>query len=226
MSDLHEYPDVQQGTDEWLELRRGIMTASTVGQFISPKTLKVAANDTSRALTSQLVAERITGWIEPVHVSDDMMRGNMDEPLARDLYSKTWAPVTEMGFMVREPYGYRLGYSPDGLVGDDGLIEAKSRKPKKHLATIVADEVPAENMAQCQAALLVSGRKWIDYLSYCGGMPMWRKRVYRDPSWFDAITEALAAFEVAAAAIEAVYTQATTGLPTTERVNYDAEIRF
>ena len=217
--------DLTQGTDEWFAVRRGIVTASVVGQLITPKTVKPAANDYSRALTTALVAERITGWTDPVYTSDDMMRGNYDEPLARDLYGRTYAPVVEVGFMVRDDWGWRLGYSPDGLVGDDGLIEVKSRRPKKHLATILADEVPLENMAQIQAGLLVSGRAWCDYLSYCGGMPMWRKRVTADERWADAIVEAVATFEQVAEQMVATYQAAVDGLPTTERIDYFMEAR-
>ena len=217
--------DLTQGSDEWLAARRGIVTASVVGQLITAKTIKPASNDYSRALTMTLVAERITGWTEPVFVSNDMFRGNMDEPLARDLYSRTYAPVVEVGFMVRDDWGFTIGYSPDGLVGDDGLIEVKSRKPKKHLATILADEVPIENMAQIQAGLLVSGRAWCDYLSYCGGLPMWRKRVTADERWADAIVEAVATFERTAEQMVATYQAAVDGLPTTERIDYFMEAR-
>lgn len=218
---LRTYPDLIQGTDEWLDVRRGMVTASVVGQLVTPKTIKPASNDTSRALIALLAAERITGWSDPVYVSDDMMRGTLDEPVARDLYSQHHAPVTECGFMVREGDGWRLGYSPDGLVGDDGLIEIKSRRPKKHLATILADEVPVENVAQIQAGLLVSGRAWCDYVSYCGGMPMWVKRVHPDERWHEAITEAVTAFETTAAQMVSTYTERTAGLPATERSTYD-----
>ena len=218
---LIEYPDLEQGTEEWHDVRRGIVTASTIGQLITTKTMKPASNDTSRGLTAQLVAERITGWTDPTYVSDDMMRGHMDEPLARDLYAETYAPVTEMGFLIRRAPGIVLGYSPDGLVGDDGLLEIKSRRPKKHLATILANEVPTENMAQIQAGLLVSGRAWCDYISYCGGMPMWTKRVHPDERWFDAITAAVTWFEEAARQHTDTYQKAIAGLPATERINYD-----
>lgn len=214
---LTEHPTIEQGTDEWHDLRRGIVTASTVGQLITPKTIKPATNDAARALTLQLVAERITGWTDPVYVSDDMMRGNMDEPIARDLYSEHHAPVTEVGFIIRDEHGWRLGYSPDGLVGDDGLIEVKSRRPKKHLATILANDVPLENMAQIQAGLLVTGRHWCDYISYAGGLPMWTKRVLPDQRWHDAITAAATHFEQASAQMVDAYQQATNGLPPTER---------
>ncbi|MDA8440519.1 MAG: YqaJ viral recombinase family protein [Propionibacterium sp.] len=220
---LHEYTDLTQGSDEWLAARRGIVTASTVGQLITAKTIKPAVNDYSRALTATLVAERITGWTEEAFVSAAMMRGNMDEPIARDHYSRTYAPVTQTGFMVRDDWGYPIGYSPDGLVGGAGLIEIKSREPKKHLSTILSGEVPPENVAQIEAGLLVSGREWCDYVSYCGGMPMWVKRVYPDSRWFDAITDAVETFERTAAAMVDAYTAAVIGLPTTERINYFQE---
>jgi YqaJ-like viral recombinase domain len=223
---LHVYNDLVQGTDEWLAARCGIVTASVVGQFITPKTIKPAANDISRALTMDLVAERITGHVEPVFPNADMERGTLDEPYARDLYSEHYAPATEVGFMVRDDLGFRLGYSPDGLVADDGLIEIKSRKQKKHLATILADEVPLENMAQIQCGLLVSGREWCDYVSYCGGMPLYVKRVYPDIRWHLAIKEAVEAFEEAAATMVAAYQDATAGLPSTERIDHYAEMRF
>lgn len=221
---LHVYNDVTQGSDEWLELRRGIITASVVGALITP-TLKLASNDTARGLTQTLVAERITGWIEEQYVSQEMWRGKMDEPLARDLYSETWAPVTETGFMVRDFGAYKIGYSPDGLVGDDGLIEVKSRAPKKHLATILAGTWPAENMAQIQCGLLVSERAWCDYVSYCGGMPMWRTRIEPNAEWFAVIREAAELFESNAAVYTATYNRRIEGLPTTERIEYFPEAR-
>lgn len=221
-STLRVHNDVTQGSDEWLELRRGIVTASVVGSLVTP-TLKVANNDTARGLTATLVAERITGWIEEGYVSQEMYRGRMDEPLARDLYSKTWTPATETGFMVRDFGAYKIGYSPDGLVGEDGLIEVKSRAPKKHLATILSGTVPGENIAQIQAGLLVSGRDWCDYLSYCGGMPMFPIRVLPDEGWFAAIREAVETFESNAAVYLTTYNYRVEGLPATERVEYFAE---
>lgn len=215
---LTVHDDLIQGTDEWLEQRRGIVTASVVGKLITAKTIKPAANDESRGLTALLVAERITGWVDPVYVTDAMLRGQEDEPRAVALYSQHYAEVTTTGFMVRREDGWTLGYSPDGLVGDDGLIEVKSRAAKKQLTTILADEVPAENFAQCQAGLLVSGREWLDYVSICGGMPLYTKRVYPDARWFDAITEAVERFEATATAMVARYEAVTLGMPMTERV--------
>lgn len=225
-SHITYYPDLEQRSPEWHDLRRGMVTASTIGTLVTPKTIKPASNDYSRALTLELVAERINGFADDHFESFDMTRGRLDEPLARDLYSRTWEPVTECGFIIRDDPEWRfaIGYSPDGLVGDDGLIEVKSRRPKKHLEAILADTVPAENMAQIQAGLLVTGRAWCDYVSYCGGMPMWRKRVLPDERWQDAILAAVAAFETTAASMIATYTRAVQGLPATERINYNADI--
>ena len=218
--------DVEQGSDAWHDARRGIVTASIVGKLITP-TLKVADNDTSRTTTLQLIAERITGYTEPTYVSADMERGNLDEPIARDVYSEHIAPVTEIGFMVEDKWGFKIGYSPDGLVGECGLIEIKSRRQKTQLKTILADEVPPENMAQCQTGLLITGREWLDYVSFCGGMPLYVKRVYPDPRWHEAIIEAVDLFEMAALAMTSIYNERTINLPATERPSsLDVELRL
>lgn len=223
MSNLTTYPDLEQGTLEWLEARRGIVTASVVGKLVTP-TLKVANNDTSRGLTRLLVAERITGRVEPTFQSDAMMRGHLDEPLARDHYSQHRSPVREFGFMVREIDGARLGYSPDGLVGGDGLIEVKSAEPKIHLDRLLGAPIPHGHMAQMQTGLLVSGRQWCDHVSWCGGMPMHVTRVEADPEWHAVITAALGAFEASARDIERAYRMATKDLPATEYINHFGEV--
>lgn len=212
-----EMPQLEQGSEEWLEARRGLVTASVVGQLITPKTVKPANNDYSRALIASLAAERVTGWTEPVWVTADMQRGIDDEPVARDLYSEHFAPVTETGFMVREEPDWKLGFSPDGLVGNDGLIEVKSRKPKKHLQTVVSGEVPLENVAQVQAGLLVTGRRWLDYVSICGGMELFVKRVYPDLVWFEAIEAAVKSAEDAITELVTRYRTGVVGMPKTER---------
>lgn len=219
------HADLEQGTDEWRQARLGIVTASVVGQLVTP-TLKVASNQTSRAIVRELVAERITGHAGDSFVSFDMARGWDDEPRARDIYSQHFAPVQEVGFITRDDWGFRIGYSPDGLVGDDGLIEIKSRLAKHHLATVLDGEVPPEYMAQIQTGLLVSDRKWCDYLSYCGGMPLYRIRVHPDPDWQAAIVAAVEAFEFAATAMTVMYYERVAGLPMTERIDYDQEIEI
>jgi hypothetical protein len=217
------HDDVDQGSDEWLAARRGVLTASVVGQLITPSTLKVAKNDAARTLTLLLAAERITGHSDPVYVSDDMLRGQMDEPIARAWYTEHYAPVSETGFMVRTEADWTLGYSPDGLVGEEGLIEIKSRRPKAQLATILADQPPAANLAQMHTGMLVSGRLWCDYVSWCGGMPPFVKRVQFDPRWARVIREAAKQFEVDVTAHLNNYTERTQGIEPAERIDHFPE---
>ena len=193
-----------------------------------PPTLSVASNDTARSVILTLVAERLTGYVEPIRMTPDMWRGVEDEPRARDAYSKhRLAPVREVGFMVRDDWGFPIGYSPDGLVGADGLIECKSRLQRRQLSTILDGQIPPENMSQLQAGLLVSGREWIDYVSYSGGMPLWIQRVAPDPAWHAVIVAAAAQFEATAAEMGEQYSRSVNGLPMTERVgDLDAEIRM
>ena len=219
---------IEQGTDEWLDQRRGLVTASAVGKLITPKTIKPANNPDSNSLTLVLAAERITGFTEPVYVNADMQRGHDDEPVARNLYHQHYAPVVETGFMTREFVGvdgpFEIGYSPDGLVGDDGLIEIKSRRQKTQLDTILANQVPAANMAQLQCGLLVSGREWIDYISYCAGMPLYVTRVTPDMRWFDSILAAVEAVERDITNIVTLYREYTKDSVRTQRYDLDIVI--
>jgi hypothetical protein len=223
---LHILDGLEQGSEEWLDARRGIVTASVVGQLITPGTIKPASNDTSRALAQLLAAERITGRTEPVYVNADMERGTADEPIIRDLYRQHYAPVVEVGFMVEDKWGVQIGYSPDGLVGDDGLIECKSPRTKTHLSTLLADKVPSWNIAQIQCGLLVSGRSWCDFISYRDGWPLYVKRVEPDPKWRDAIINAATLAEHNITNLIATYRANTVGLHMTERTpDYD-EVTF
>ena len=223
---LQTFEALEQGSDEWLAARCGILTASVIGKLITPS-LKVADNDTSRGVMLTLAAERITGDVEYVHPTFDMQRGTDDEPVARELYDEYHAQVTEIGFMKRETERFTLGFSPDGLVDTDGLIEIKSRKPRIHLATILAGKPPAENMAQLMTGLYVSGRLWIDYVSFCPGLPLWVKRIHPDPAWFDAIEQAAEQFEANIADTINRYDLATVGMPATERrADTYAEMEF
>ena len=183
-----------------------------------PPIYSVADNDTSQALTSLLVAERITGHVEETPISNDMWRGIEHEPYARDIYSGHHQQAVECGFMLRQEDGWQLGYSPDGLVADEGLVEIKCPRAKGHLNTILADAVPPFHIPQLQAGLLVSGRKWIDFVSFNAGMPLFVRRVYPDPAWHEAIVAACRKFETTAAEMVAAYTEKTAGMPQTERI--------
>lgn len=170
------------------------MTASELRLIVTP-TLKIASNDKERSHLYELLAQRVSNYVEPHYVGDDMLRGVEDEFYARQAYAEHFAPVETVGFITNDRWGFTLGYSPDGLVGSDGLIECKSRRAKYQVQTIIENEVPADYMIQLQAGLLISEREWIDFISYSGGLPMMVKRVFPDDAVQGAIIEAAAAFE-------------------------------
>jgi hypothetical protein len=190
----------------------------------APRVVEPATGDEARGLVALLAAERITGHTDLTAVSFDMLRGEEQEPYAVAEYVKHVAPVQACGFMVRTWGACSLGCSPDGLVGDDGVIEVKSRIGKRHVMDVVAGVVPPEHMAQCQASLFVSGREWLDYVSYSPGMALWPVRVLPDPAWFDAIRGSVETFERDVEAIVAAYLAATWDLPVTERPAEDMVI--
>lgn len=186
---------------------------------VSAVTYEPATGETARAIAVSLAAERITGHVDPVYVNADMQRGHDEEPLSRDLYAASrGVTVDQVAFMVEDKWGYQIGFSPDGLIGDDGLFETKSRRQKKQVLTVVSGEVPPENYMQLQCGLLVSGRKWIDFASYSNGMPFWTKRVYPNPVAFKAILRAVEKLEADIAEIVAKYEAAVEGLPCAPRL--------
>ncbi len=201
--------NLEQGTAAWMKARLGLMTASEMKLIITPSTLKVAANDKARVHLYELLAQRVTGHVEDTYEGWDILRGREDEIEARLQYHQHYAPVEECGFITNSKWGFTIGYSPDGLVGDDGLIEAKSRKQKLQMQTIIEatakDEIPEEFMLQCQTALLVSERKWIDFISYSGGLPMATTRVYPDDRYETAILAAARNFENKLADARVIY---------------------
>jgi hypothetical protein len=190
--------DYDQGSGKWLEARCGMLTASELDRIITP-TLKIADNPKSRAHLWELAAQRISGYVEPSYISDAMLRGQEDEILARNLYSKHFAPVQTCGFVTNDKWGFALGCSPDGLVGADGLIEVKSRGQKFQVQTLCEffedGTTPDDFTIQVQGQMLITERKWCDLLSYSGGLPMIPMRILPDEAVQSAILDAAAKFE-------------------------------
>lgn len=225
------HPDCIQGSDEWAAARCGLLTASEMKLIVTP-TLKAASNDKERAHLWELLAQRITGYVEPSYISDDMLRGREDEVMARYTYSEKYAPVTECGFITNDRWGFTLGYSPDGLVRDDGVIEAKSRRQKFQIETIVecmgAGKCPDDFAIQVQTGLLVSERKWCDFITFSGGLPMATIRVLPDAKIQAAIIEAATAFEARLAEKMLAYGAAMISgarlIPTERRIEQEITI--
>lgn len=208
------FTDFEQSSDEWLQARAGIVTASTMRNLVTAKG-DVADNDTSRGFIRTLATERIIGVPEYTYPTRPMQRGNLLEPFARDLYAEHYAPVEEVGFIRLDTDDYALGFSPDGLVQHDGLIEIKSPGPKEHLRTVLADAVPAVYIWQLQVGLFVTGRSWIDFASYCPGMDLYIRRVYPDKAMHEVINTASARAEEA---IREILYEYITGGETNKRI--------
>jgi hypothetical protein len=225
------YPDLVQGSEKWHAARCGLLTASEFDLIVTP-TLKIAANARERAHLWEIAAQRISRYVEPQYVSDAMLRGHDDEVDARELYSKHIAPVREVGFVTNNKWGFTLGCSPDGLVGEQGGIETKSRCQKYHIQTICenvwtdkATTIPAEFVLQIQGEMLVCEREWWDFLSYSGGLPMAVIRVHSSPEVQDAIIEAAAKFEArinqAVAEYQAALASDAKLIPTERRIQQE-----
>lgn len=187
-----------QGSEEWCAARCGLLTASEMHLIVTP-TLKAASNDKERAHLYELLGQRITKYVPPRYIGDDMLRGQEDEILALELYAQTYAPIERVGFVTNDKWGFTLGYSPDALAGEDGLVECKSRNQKLQIRTLVdyvsKDAIDPDFAIQVQTGLIVSERRWVDLVSYCGGLPMATVRVYPDAKIQEAIIAAATAFE-------------------------------
>lgn len=217
--------DLIQGSDEWIAIRCGMLTASGMKLIITP-TLKIASNDKERSHLYELLAQRITKFVEPHYIGEDMLRGYDDEIEARNLYHKHYAPVDEVGFITNDRWGFTIGFSPDGLVGDDGFIETKSRRQKYQIETLLdnvpGNTIPADFLIQVQTGFLVSERVWSDFISYSGGLHMITIKVFPDKRVMEAIEEAAYAFEKRVAIkLEQYHALVKTGarlIPTVHRV--------
>lgn len=191
--------NMAQGSDEWRDARCGLLTASEMKLIVTP-TLKIAANEKERAHLYELLAQRITKYVEPSYQSEDMLKGYAGEIIARELYAQqNGVAVAECGLITNDKWGFVLGYSPDGLVGRDGQIEVKSRRQKYQIQTIIEDvsigAIAADYLIQVQTGLLVSERAWCDFLSYSPGLPMTTVRVHPAPEVQEAILAAATSFE-------------------------------
>ena len=221
---LTVYPDMIQGDDEWIAARCGLLTASEMHNLVTPATLKIAANDKVRAHVYEIAAQRLTRHVEPHYISDDMLRGQEDELYAVMAYEGAFGLTDACGLMVRDFGDVRIGYSPDRVVGQNGLLECKSRRQRFQVQTIAAGVVPPEHVIQCQTGLLVSGREWIDFVSYSNGMPLAVIRAEPVPEIQDAILAAARAFEAQVQEVMAKYQHGVRTLrtvPTERRVQQE-----
>jgi len=172
---------MEQRSEEWFKARLGKVTASRVADILAK--IKSGESASRRNYKIQLVSERLTGEKQETYINQAMQDGIDREFYARERYVQQHGEVEEVGF-IQHPT-LEAGASPDGLVGDDGLIEIKCPLGTTHTETLMTQEVPSKYIPQIQFQLLCTGRKWCDFISYNPMFPehlqLFVKRVDADP---------------------------------------------
>lgn len=180
----------EQGTAEWFDLRKGLPTASEF-ECLMKRTQAGKPSATRQTYLMQLAGEVLTGEPPENFFSIYTERGKRLEPQARDLYAfLSDSEPEQVGFLTN----HGAGCSPDSLIGPDGMLEIKTKAPKFLIEAILADEFCAEHAAQCQGALWVAEREWIDLAVYWPGLPLFVKRAHRDEAYIAALAGAVEAF--------------------------------
>jgi len=183
VTDALEIFECLQNTPEWFEARRGIVTASRFADVLAK-----GQGITRRKYMLTLAGEAITGECAESFSNAHTERGHIMESEARDMYAFTndVEPLS-VGFMRRG----RVGASPDSLVGDDGLLEIKTKLPHLQLDVLDKGKLPSEHVAQVQGQLWISGRAWCDFVSYWPRLPLFCIRVERDEAYMASLQQAV-----------------------------------
>lgn len=188
--------EIIQGSPEWHAARLGKVTASRVADVVAKTKTGWGA---SRAnYMAELLVERLTGQPAERYTNSAMQWGLDTEPEAKAAYEfRTDAAVAEAGF-VPHPTIPMSGASPDGYVGNDGLVEIKCPNTATHIDTLLGQSVPDKYVAQMQWQMACTGRRWCDLVSFDPRMPepmrMFVGRVLRDDARIRALEADIAAF--------------------------------
>lgn len=180
--------ECEQGTPEWVAARCGIITASKFSDVLAG-----GQGKTRRKYMLELAGERIRGEVAEGYKNAHMDRGTEHEKLARLRYAeRTNQEVRQVGFIRDGSYGC----SPDGLIGEDGMVEFKSNLPHILAEMLLANKVPTEHVGQLQGGLKVANRVWIDFVSFFPGMPMFISRVHRNEDYIKNLNSELLRFDL------------------------------
>jgi len=177
--------DVEQRSLEWHAARLGVPSASNFKNVVTPTGQKSKQVD---SYLNRLIADVLTGSPEPHPGTDAMQRGTDLEPEARSYYELIAGSVEEIGFCIHDD---GFGCSPDGLVGEEGLLEIKCPLAHTHVEYLRDGILPSIYIPQVQGQLLVLNRLWCDFLSYHPSMKPLLIRVYRDEKYIAILHQAL-----------------------------------
>ena len=187
---------IEQGSPEWFAQRLGKVTASRVADVIA-KT-KTGYSTSRDNYMAQLVCERMTNTVAESFTNSAMQWGTETEPLARAAYEAHADVLVDEVAMITHPTIEAAGASPDGLVGDDGVLEIKCPNTATHIDTLLTQTVPSKYLTQIAWQLACTGRKWADFVSFDPRLPtelqLFVKRVPRDDAYIQMLEKEVIQF--------------------------------
>ena len=187
---------IEQGSNEWFAMRAGKVTASRVADILA--TTRTGPSASRQNYLIELALQRSTGNIEPSYTNAAMEWGTQTEPQARAAYEVETGNFVDQVAFIDHPTIAWFGCSPDGLVGDDGLIEIKCPNSATHWEYFKAKKPPQKYVIQMQTQLAVTGRKWCDFVSFDPRMPERSQllvvRVDRDEAFIAELEEKVKQF--------------------------------
>lgn len=203
--------DVEQRSPEWFALRTGLVTASKVADVMA--VTKSGPSAMRKNYLADIVAEKLTGERREGFSNAAMQWGTDMEPQARAAYAFLHdADVVEVGFVTHDDVP-GLGASPDGLVGDDGMVEIKCPNTATHIDTLLTGKIDRKYILQMQTQMACTGRAWCDFVSFDPRLPaamqLFVHRVQRDEKMIAeieaAVTEFVAEADAQVAALTAKF---------------------
>jgi putative phage-type endonuclease len=183
--------DVLQGSPEWLVARLGIPTASGFDRII---TTRGEPSKQAQKYMYQLAAERITGVKEESYQNGAMQRGTEMEAEARAMYELISGNEVKIVGVCYLNEKKLYGCSPDGLIGEDGVIEIKCPTSAVHVAYLLDGGLPTEYFQQVQGQLFVTGREYVDFFSFYPGIKPLLIRIERDEKFIKSLETELKEF--------------------------------
>lgn len=183
--------DCEQNSPEWFAARAGIPTASEFATVMAKGVKAGTASKTRRTYMLKLAGERLTGELSESYSNVHMERGHEMEEEARSAYAFiTGATPQSVGFVRNDD----AGCSPDALLGEDGVLELKTALPHVLLDKLLRGTFPPEHKAQCQGALWVCEREWIDLAIFWPALPLFITRAHRDEEYIRTLADTVARF--------------------------------
>ena len=174
--------DCEQNSAEWLAARCGSLGASSIADMVAKTRIGWGASRFN--LAAKLVCERLTGTPQESYTNAAMQWGHDTEPQARAMYEFMRDVAVQQVGLVLHPSISKSHASPDGLVGDDGLIEIKCPNTATHIETLLSEDIEGKYVKQMQWQMACCGRAWCDFVSFDPRLPaemqMFVQRVRRD----------------------------------------------